>query len=127
MHDREGELARYYDERGVRVPRSRDDAQRPKASDVLWVVFFLMLLLACTYLSVYSMHQADRISELESANAEQERIQTMGGTVGMDPMCEIRTSSGDIIRLYVIPDPDEGQEYIVSDKGGICVRVKNEE
>lgn len=45
----------------------------------------------------------------------------------MDSMSHTYTSDGSIIKVYVITDPDTNVQYVVSDRGGICVREKNVE
>ena len=44
----------------------------------------------------------------------------------MDSLAATFTAEGDVIKLYVIIDPDSGVEYLVSDHGGITPRIKNQ-
>ena len=45
-------------------------------------------------------------------------------TIRMDSLGHTYTAEGDMIKLYVIIDPDSGIEYLVSDHGGITPRIK---
>jgi hypothetical protein len=44
-----------------------------------------------------------------------------------DCLGRVVTESGEDIRLYVITDPDDGTQYVVSDHGGVCERGSNED
>ena len=44
-----------------------------------------------------------------------------------DSMTVVHTYNGETIRFYVMTDPDTQVQYIVSDRGGICVREGNDE
>jgi len=39
-----------------------------------------------------------------------------------DSMTAVHTYNGETIRFYVMTDPDTGVQYIVNDRGGMCVR-----
>ena len=41
----------------------------------------------------------------------------------MDSLTATFTADGDCIKAYVLRDPDTGQEYIVTDHGGITPRL----
>jgi hypothetical protein len=40
-----------------------------------------------------------------------------------DSMTYARTYDGELIRVYVVTDPDTGAQYVVSDRGGITPRL----
>ena len=40
-----------------------------------------------------------------------------------DSMCVTYTYDGEMIRWYVMIDPDTGVQYLVNDRGGCCVRL----
>lgn len=42
-----------------------------------------------------------------------------------DSMTYARTYDGELIRVYVVTDPDTGAQYVVSDRGGITPRLDN--
>lgn len=46
------------------------------------------------------------------------------GLPRMDSLTATYTADGDCIKAYVIIDPDTGQQYLVSDHGGITPRLK---
>lgn len=118
-------MGKVYNEQGVRVPKSREDAKRPTTVNSFLVALCAILFVACCCLAVANIRAASEASELTATVERQERKieqQRTDGTVGMDAMCGIHTTSGDIIRLYVMTDPDTGTQYVVSDKGGICIR-----
>ena len=39
-----------------------------------------------------------------------------------DSMTAVHTYDGETIRFYVMTDPDTGVQYIVNDRGGMCLR-----
>ena len=39
-----------------------------------------------------------------------------------DSMTAVHTYNGETIRFYVMVDPDTGVQYIVNDRGGMCLR-----
>lgn len=39
-----------------------------------------------------------------------------------DSMCAVHTYNGETIRFYVMVDPDTQVQYVVNDRGGMCVR-----
>jgi len=38
-----------------------------------------------------------------------------------DSMTDVHTYDGETIRFYVMTDPDTGVQYIVNDRGGMCL------
>lgn len=122
-------MSKVYNEQGVRVPKSREDAKRPTTVSAFLVALCAILFVACCCLAVANIRSTSESNELKATVERQERKieqQRTDGTVGMDAMCGIHTTSGDIIRLYVMTDPDRGTQYVVSDKGGICPRDADE-
>lgn len=120
-------MKRYYDERGMRVPMSRGDSKRPKASDVLLFMFFSALICTCAYFVTVAVKSTLEVEEMKAQEEERERIQRTVKTVSAEALCGISTSNGESIRLYVMTDPEEGYEYIVSDRGGVCVRLRRDD
>ena len=43
-----------------------------------------------------------------------------------DSMCVTYTYDGQAIRYYVMTDPDTQRQYIVNDRGGMCLREKRD-
>lgn len=73
---------------------------------VAGVISFIFLALITYFVVTAAKHDTARILE------------------GHDSMTYARTYNGEIIRVYVVTDPDYGQQYLVTDRGGITPRIK---
>lgn len=98
---------KYYDERGFRVPAPRHDSTEPKGLILgVGVAIVATLLTMAIALHVY----------------RQEVQKPVEHRVTHDSMCAVHTYDGETIRFYVMTDPDTQIQYIVNDRGGMCVR-----
>lgn len=103
---------RTYDERGNRVPTSRD--VRPRTGYVagfVWGVLATVCTLAI-WLWVY---------RYQGEQTEEEQPVSVGTKV--EPMTVTYDHQGEATRYYVMTDPDTNVQYIVNDRGGMCARV----
>jgi hypothetical protein len=98
---------KYYDERGFRVPAPRKDSTEPKGLILgVGIAIVATLLAMAIALHVY----------------RQETKKPVEHRVTHDSMCAVHTYDGETIRFYVMTDPDTQIQYIVNDRGGMCVR-----
>lgn len=98
---------RYYDEKGRRVPAPRHDTMPSNGVLVgVGVAIVATLVAMAIALHVY----------------RQETQKPVEHRVTHDSMCAIHTYDGETIRFYVMTDPDTQIQYIVNDRGGMCVR-----
>lgn len=102
----------YYDRNGRRVPAPRHDVVPSNGSTAALVVVAIILIIGAgvwAWLSQREMIEASKATETEHL-------------VTHDSMTAIHTYNGETIRFYVMTDPDTGVQYIVNDRGGMCLR-----
>lgn len=58
--------------------------------------------------------------------AEKEGTELPTHRVTHDSMCATTTYDGELIRWYVMVDPDYRIQYLVNDRGGCCVRLDSD-
>ena len=108
-------MVRYYDEKGRRVPAPRHDTIPSRGMlvgvGIAIVSIFLVISIA---LLVHRDREAQEMEEYEQEKAAK--------LVTHDSMTAIHTYDGETIRFYVMTDPDTQIQYIVNDRGGMCVR-----
>ena len=93
------------------TPRSRP----PREVPVGWISALVCMLLVLG-LGLIAYVLARQVNE--SAKMEP--------TVRHDSLDVTRTYNGELIRWYVFTDPDSGVQYLVNDRGGVCVRERRE-
>lgn len=50
-------------------------------------------------------------------------LKSKSGFMGMDSLTSLTTADEQVIKTYVVIDPDTGVHYLITDRGGICVRL----
>lgn len=78
-------------------------------------VTFVLAALLCTLACAVTMWLANRA---DHADATDEKP-----TITHSSLAPTYTYDGEVIRWYVLVDPDEGVQYLVNDRGGCCVRL----
>lgn len=106
----------YYDKTGRRVPAPRHDAVPSKDHTVAMTIVAIVLIMGFAVWAYLSQH--DVIEASKSANVEH--------LITHDSMTAVHTYNGEAIRFYVMTDPDTGVEYIVNDRGGMCLRESSD-
>lgn len=53
---------------------------------------------------------------------EAEKEEASKHVITHDSLTAIHTYNGEIIRFYVMVDPDTGRQYLVGDNGSMCLR-----
>ena len=96
------------------TPRSRP----PREVPVGWITALVCAALAlgvalCAYVLVRQVNDA--------ATAAPEPV------IRHDSLDVTRTYNGEMIRWYVFTDPDTQVQYLVNDRGGVCVREGRED
>lgn len=107
----------YYDRNGRRVPAPRHDTVPSNASTIALIVVAIVLIMGFAVWAYLSQH--DVIEASKSANIEH--------LITHDSMTAVHTYNGETIRFYVMTDPDTGVQYIVNDRGGMCLRENPDE
>lgn len=99
----------------ARHPTPRTSQRRPSDLAVALVcVLVIGILGLCAWLG---MVVAQPVEE------EPEELPTR--RVTHDSMAATVTYDGELIRWYVLVDPDFGIQYLVNDRGGCCVRLNS--
>lgn len=98
---------RYYDEKGRRVPAPRHDTI-PSNGVLVGVCVAIVATIVAMAIALHVYRQ-------ETQRPVEHRVTH-------DSMCAIHTYDGETIRFYVMTDPDTQIQYIVNDRGGMCVR-----
>lgn len=98
-----------------RCPTPRGDARRPSDLAVASVCVAMILVLGLLAWLAYawSLPAEDDEPELPA----HEVLTTH------DSLAPTYTYDGEIIRWYVLVDPDSNVQYLVNDRGGCCVRL----
>lgn len=107
---------KYYDETGRRVPAPRHDKVPSNASTALLSLFFVAVIIGLGVWALMSQGHVILASESAMKAEKSEHLITH------DSMTAVHTYDGEIIRFYVMTDPDTQVQYIVNDRGGMCVR-----
>lgn len=92
-------------------PTPRNQRAYPTKGAVVFVSLLLVAILLGALWAGYS--------EMIPAATEADQRPTH------DSMTYARTYDGELIRVYVVTDPDTGAQYVVSDRGGITPRLDN--
>lgn len=101
----------YYDKTGRRVPAPRHDTVPSNGSTIALALVAIVLIIGA---GVWAwLNQREMVAE---SKAETEHLITH------DSMTAVHTYDGETIRFYVMTDPDTGVQYIVNDRGGMCLR-----
>ena len=90
-------------------PTPRNQKDYPTIGYVVLISAVLIVTLLCAIWAGYS--------EMIPTATEADQRPTH------DSMTYARTYDGELIRVYVVTDPDTGAQYIVSDRGGITPRL----
>jgi hypothetical protein len=77
------------------------------------VAIVLMALCAWLGMAIATAGKAEAAAEMPVAEGE----------VTHESLAPTYTYDGEIIRWYVLQDPDYGIEYLVNDRGGCCPRL----
>lgn len=103
----------YYDRAGRRVPTPRHDIVPSKGATIAVVLVALVLIVG---IGVWSWMGQREVIAASKAAEQTEHLVTH------DSMTAVHTYNGETIRFYVMTDPDTGVQYIVNDRGGMCLR-----
>ena len=109
-------MTQHYDFYGNPINQQRRRSGGP-ASVALGLVVCAALAVACLFI-VSVVNRAKPKAE------EQQQAKPKGPT--HDSMCVTYTYDGEAIRYYVMTDPDTQRQYIVNDRGGMCLREPHE-
>ena len=97
-----------------RRPTPRGDAKRPSDLAVASVCVALVLLVGLfAWIGYVLTRPEEEETELPAHEAK----------VTHDSLAPTYTYDGEIIRWYVLVDPDSNVQYLVNDRGGCCVRL----
>lgn len=108
----------YHDKSGRRVPAPRHDVVPSNGSTLALVVVALVLIIG---VGVWAWLNQREVIAASKAAEQTEHLITH------DSMTAIHTYNGETIRFYVMTDPDTGVQYIVNDRGGMCLRENPDE
>jgi len=98
---------------GSRRPTQRRDKPRSYPSDLaVWVLLCVLSALLLGSLVWGLTHELPKESELRPER-----------TITHDSLAPTYTYDGEIIRWYVLIDPDTGVQYLVNDRGGCTPRL----
>lgn len=64
------------------------------------------------------------IAYSDAAHADKAELPTR--KITHDSMAVTYTYDGEMIRWYVLIDPDSGVQYVVNDRGGCCPRISHD-
>lgn len=98
-----------------RRPTPRGDARRPSDLAVASVCVAMILVLGFLAWIGYMTTRPEA--------AEEPELPTHEVLTTHDSLAPTYTYDGEIIRWYVLVDPDFGIQYLVNDRGGCCVRL----
>lgn len=101
----------YYDKGGRRVPAPRHDTVPSNGATIALVLVALVLIVG---IGVWAW--LGQMEVIRAAQSERD------AAIRHDSMCAVHTYDGETIRFYVMVDPDTQVQYIVNDRGGMCVR-----
>lgn len=107
----------YYDRYGRRIPTPRQDATSNINSNVVMAVVAMIIVAG---FAVWAYMSQCAIADASKDAKEANRIMTH------DSMTAVHTYDGETIRFYVMTDPDTNVQYIVNDRGGMCVREQRD-
>lgn len=96
-------------------PTRRYDS-RPKTATA-W--FYLVVFILCFVFALLVFYAVNK-------NIEKKYTVQTTHRPTMDSMAFTYTSDGDVIKVYVVTDPDYGRQYLVTDHGGITPRLKDQ-
>ena len=91
-----------------------------KAAFYFIIVFQFLVICALGFALKVNSNKLKSFTDAEKVEVTTEPEVDMSKS--MDSMSRIYTNDGTPIDLYVIPDPDRGTEFVVSSRGGVCVR-----
>ena len=86
------------------------------ASVALGLVVCAAIAVAC----LFFVFVANRAKPKADTKQQEQQAKPKGPT--HDSMCVTYTYDGEAIRYYVMTDPDTQRQYIVNDRGGMCLR-----
>lgn len=104
-----------YDQYGNGIDRPRMPRRREVSPTPAHAVALMILLMLAAIAAVWSMTRKPQ-SNNEAAKRGPRH----------DSMCVTYTYNGEAIRYYVMTDPDTQRQYIVNDRGGMCLREKRD-
>ena len=107
----------YYDKTGRRVPAPRHDVVPSNRATVALVIVAIVLIIGIGVFALMGQHELVNASKSTKADV----------LVTHDSMTAVHTYNGETIRFYVMTDPDTGVQYIVNDRGGMCLRENPDE
>lgn len=108
----------YYDKGGRRVPAPRHDTVPSNGATIALVLVALVLIVG---IGIWAWLGQMEVIRAAQKDAERQNL------VKHDSMCAVHTYDGETIRFYVMVDPDTQVQYIVNDRGGMCVREVTDE
>lgn len=102
--------------------RSARIQQASRRSNLIY--WFIILFELCVIGGLFftlktTTNKLDSLMIEEMTNVDESDVDI---TKSMDSMSRIYTNDGTPIDLYVIPDSDRDVQYVVSSRGGVCVR-----
>lgn len=107
-------MTQHYDFYGNPISPQR---RRGGPASVVWgLVACAMLVVACLIIT-FVVNRAK-----PKAETQQQAQQTKPKGPTHDSMTVTYTYDGEAIRYYVMTDPDTQRQYIVNDRGGMCLR-----
>lgn len=102
----------YYDRNGRRVPAPRHDVVPSNGYTAMIALVAITLILG---IGVW-------VWLIQSGVFEESEVTDTEHLIAHDSMTAIHTYDGETIRFYVMTDPDTQLQYIVNDRGGMCLR-----
>ena len=102
--------------------RSARIQQASRRSNLIYwfiILFELCVIGALFFTLKTTTNKLDSLMVEEATNVDESDVDF---TKAMDSMSRIYTNDGTPIDLYVMIDPDRGTEFVVSSRGGVCVR-----
>lgn len=98
----------------------RRNQQRSNAAFLFIITFQFLVIIALGFALRVNSNKLKTLTE--EAKVEVTQTPEVDMTKAMDAMTRIYTNDGTPIDLYVMTDPDRGTEFVVSSRGGVCVR-----
>ena len=96
----------------ARRPTPRREPEHPSVGAVLLLAIVLFCALAGAVWVCKDMHIPTEAERREEAHA-----------IKHDSLAPTYTHDGEVIRWYVLVDPDTSIQYLVNDRGGCCPRL----
>ena len=108
-------MTKYYDSTGRRVPGPRHDSV-PSTSMTALLVFAIILFVSVITMFLYNKNETTQTTNIDAPSH----------LITHDSLTAVHTYDGETIRFYVMTDPDTGKQYLVDDRGGMCLREEQD-